>query len=176
MTLIIGIWLWCRTLWIKITKPGRRHRMRQAKDIIKKLHAIPNDGAVITYLRKINPYVFEELVLECLSAGGWLVWRTPSYSGDGGIDGKVYAPGIGWFYIQSKRYSQTIQPAHVEHFIAKVGRKNGLFVHTGRTGETSRSYIDMQPSSRVLIISGALLIVLIRTPTRLTAALTKKYS
>nr|WP_306670548.1 restriction endonuclease [Acidithiobacillus ferrooxidans] len=43
----------------------------------------------IAYLRKIDPLVFEELVLDAFQKEGWLVQRSTRYSGDGGIDGRI---------------------------------------------------------------------------------------
>jgi restriction endonuclease Mrr len=44
---------------------------------------------VLATLRRISPYVFEELLLICRQDQGWQIQRNFSYSGDGGIDGRV---------------------------------------------------------------------------------------
>ncbi|MEX6059375.1 restriction endonuclease [Enterobacter hormaechei] len=41
----------------------------------------------INYLRKIDPFVFEELLLEGFEAHGFRTIRNKRYTGDGGIDG-----------------------------------------------------------------------------------------
>lgn len=48
------------------------------------------------YLRKINPYVFEELLLLALERQGLTVVRNASYSGDGGTDGQVIIDDECW--------------------------------------------------------------------------------
>lgn len=67
------------------------------------------------YLRKINPYVFEELLLLALERQGLTVVRNASYSGDSGTDGQVIIDDECWF-IQAKRYSRAITPAHIRDF------------------------------------------------------------
>ena len=57
----------------------------------------------MAYLRKINPYVFEELVLDGFRSKGYGVKRNRRYSGDGGIDGRVYLDGKEYL-VQCKRY------------------------------------------------------------------------
>ena len=60
------------------------------------------------YLRKINPYVFEELLLLAFERRGMRVIRNSRYSGDGGLDGQVLIDGERWL-IQAKRYGRTIR-------------------------------------------------------------------
>ncbi|MGS6531656.1 restriction endonuclease, partial [Enterobacter hormaechei] len=43
---------------------------------------------IINYLRKIDAFVFEELLLEGFEAHGFRTMRIKRYSGDGGIDGQ----------------------------------------------------------------------------------------
>ncbi|WP_192840691.1 restriction endonuclease, partial [Enterobacter hormaechei] len=43
----------------------------------------------MNYLRKIDPFVFEELLLEGFEAHGFRTIRNKRYTGDGGIDGQV---------------------------------------------------------------------------------------
>ncbi|WP_414041545.1 restriction endonuclease [Acidithiobacillus sp. M4-SHS-6] len=94
----------------------------------------------IAYLRKLDPLVFEELVLDAFQKRGWIVERNTRYSGDGGLDGKVYRDNH-WIGIQCKRYRGAIQSAHVRLFardLAKFGLYEGYFVHTGRTPQGIR--------------------------------------
>lgn len=91
----------------------------------------------MSYLRKVEPLVFEEVVLSALEDAGLLVLRNRRYSGDGGIDGVVWLPGRGWYAIQVKRYQSYVDREHVRAFGAAVrmgGFSGGLFVHTGRSG------------------------------------------
>ncbi|WP_275372381.1 restriction endonuclease [Xenorhabdus bovienii] len=117
-----------------------RHRCyhQTAKKILKKLPSLSNNGSRMNYLRKINPYVFEELLLLAFKNQGFKIQRNKSYSEDGGLDGKVWIDGR-CFLIQAKRYGQAINSQHVEEF-GKLLQKikcEGFFIHTGRTGEKS---------------------------------------
>ncbi|HGW4085638.1 TPA: restriction endonuclease [Klebsiella michiganensis] len=140
----------------------RRHRRYRAKAgrVLDKLTRLPGDGQRLTYLRKISPYVFEELLLSAFERQGLTVVRNASYSGDGGLDGQVIIDGEYWL-IQAKRYSRAVSPAHVEDFdrlLLQSGRR-GLFVHTGRTGKMSRTLCTASP--RLRIISGQRLLAIL---------------
>ncbi|EAA8071061.1 restriction endonuclease [Salmonella enterica subsp. enterica serovar Typhimurium] len=140
----------------------RRHRRYRATAdrVLNKLTLLPGDGQRLTYLRKVSPYVFEELLLSAFERQGLTVVRNASYSGDGGLDGQVIIDGEHWL-IQAKRYSRAVSPAHVEDFdrlLLQSGRR-GLFVHTGRTGKMSRSLRTASP--RLRIISGQRLLAIL---------------
>ena len=140
----------------------RRHRRYRATAdrVLNKLTRLPGDAQRLTYLRKISPYVFEELLLSALEHQGLTVVRNASYSGDGGLDGQVIIDGERWL-IQAKRYSRAVSPAHVEDFdrlLLQSGRR-GLFVHTGRTGKMSRTLLTASP--RLRIISGQRLLAIL---------------
>lgn len=133
----------------------RKHKrqIHSARTLLKKLSRFEHEGAIITYLRQINPYVFEELVLSIFEKQGLFVWRNRSYSGDGGIDGSIHWPGRGRMIIQSKRYSKSINPAHAKAFkqLALSQFKGGIFVHTGRTGDLS---LESLKTEGLFILSG----------------------
>ncbi len=114
------------------------------------------DGAVISYLRKCDPYVFEEMIMSSFERSGLMVKRGLQYSGDGGIDGMVKYEGR-WYLIQAKRYGSHINPKHVADFDDLLQRKQlqGFFVHTGKTGGKSSKAIN---KSRAKIISGSTLV------------------
>lgn len=144
----------------------RRHRRyrKTAERLLKKLPTLAGDAQRFSYLRRVNPYVFEELLLLAMERQGLKVIRNASYSGDGGLDGQVFIEGQRWL-IQAKRYSRAIDPAHVAAFSALLiqHRCCGLFIHTGRTGTKSKqhaisSHSDIFP---LYIISGQRLIALL---------------
>lgn len=104
----------------------------------------------IAYLRRIDPLIFEELVLDAFQRRGWKVERNIRYTGDGGLDGKVFRDGR-WHGVQCKRYRSFIQARHVAQFsrdLPRFGLDGGFFVHTGRTPSTLR------PPQGVALISG----------------------
>lgn len=125
-------------------RPSAQRNRHQAARVAKKLHSITEPGARLQYLRKIDPYVFEELVLDAFAQRGLAVRRNKRYSGDGGLDGQVRIHGE-WHLIQSKRYSHHIQSAHVQAFanLCQERGQNGVFVHTGRTGHASYGFLNV---------------------------------
>lgn len=113
---------------------------------------------ILGYLRKLDPLVFEEMVLTAVERYNVMVMRNRRYTGDGGSDGIFHIPE-GDVQVQCKRYSSAINPTHVRNFRALVVRERaayGVFVHTGRTGDGSRE--AAQGSDRVCFVSGGLLV------------------
>lgn len=141
---------------------ARRHRRYQATAarVLERLPQLAGDAQRLTYLRKINPYVFEELLLLACERQGHPVKRNASYSGDGGLDGQVIINGKKYF-IQAKRYGRTITPSHIQDFGALLlkSRCEGFFIHTGRTGYLSRALL--QNHTHVHLVSGQRLLDLL---------------
>lgn len=124
---------------------------------IKKLSKKNDHDEIFKLLRtKISPYVFEELVLTSFGQYGAKITRSPSYSGDGGIDGKVKIKGQ-TYLIQSKKYSGYIKASDTRNHISLCKSKGtrGYFVHTGLSGKMSKQAAHDSPVS---IISDADLI------------------
>ena len=162
---LLLIWVWFHNVWIVGRKPRHRRNIRQARRVLKTLRGMPSDRGILNYLKKINPYVFEELVLELFHEAGWAVWRSPSYSGDGGWDGQIHHPGYGRCLIQSKRYTNAISAQHVRSFVHIVGKKRwGFFVHCGTHSLPVQRMIQ---GSRVRLVSGGFLVHAVRDPRRM---------
>lgn len=150
--------------WLRLMFASSRHRRNLVKsksliNLLQKVRKESGDGAVISYLRKIDPYVYEEMILTAFERRGLLVKRGLQYSGDGGVDGMVKYRGE-WYLIQAKRYQSHINPKHVKDFDAhleKAGRK-GFFVHTGKTGSGSRESLSQ---GRSKIVSGSRMVDLL---------------
>lgn len=138
---------------------SHKYNIKKSKEIIDKIKYIAVDeigyAKSISYLRKIDPFLFEELIMTALQIQGHRIKRNMKYTGDGGFDGNVRINNQ-WFAIQCKRYQNAINPAHVKEFLELTDY--GLFVHTGRTGDKSRAYAS---NSNIKFISGSLLIDLI---------------
>lgn len=145
--------------WLSWRRKTRRHRrkIRQAGRILAKLDDIPHPGQRLAYLRKIDPYTFEELLLEVFERRGFKIQRNKRYSGDGGLDGKVWFDGD-LYLIQAKRYSNQINKRHVQDFIelVEVFQCKGLFCHTGRTSSGSKDLVNGH--SDILMLSGSRLL------------------
>jgi restriction system protein len=163
-------------LWIAIWKrlqPNRYHRrMRgQSKRALKRMQKM-TPGAMINYLRKMNPHAVEEIILDAAEAAGHRIRRNRAYTGDGGVDGEIMVDGI-WHLVQTKRYQKTISPQHVADFAALCvsRRQPGLFVHCGRTGPKSR----LNATSQVRFVSGSAITALI-TGRSLNLEIPKKHA
>ncbi|MEH4661168.1 MULTISPECIES: restriction endonuclease [Enterobacteriaceae] len=131
-----------------------------ASRVLLRLPQLTADGQRLVYLRKINPYVFEEMILTALERRGLPVRRNPRYSGDGGVDGLFWVGNQRWI-VQAKRFSSAVRPEHVRDFgeLARREKCRGLFVHTGRTGQISVEYFKAYPE--ILLLSGSSLLQLL---------------
>lgn len=112
---------------------------------------------MFAYLRKVNPYVFEELVLLAFEKKGYRIKRNKRYSGDGGVDGVVFVDGRE-VLIQCKRYFSHINALHVKDFadLCERRKRAGAFVHTGRTGR--KSWEIAHQYGDITFISGSVLV------------------
>lgn len=141
-----------------------RRRIGQSRAVLRAVRQFTGEGYAarcLAYLRNVDPLVFEEVVLSALEDAGLFVLRNPRYSGDGGIDGKVWLPGYGWCAVQSKRYGGHVNHHHVAAFgevIFHHGFGAGLFLHTGRSGAAVYPHLTR---SKVVLVSGASLVQLV---------------
>ncbi len=131
-------------------------KLKSAKKISKMINSeqFSYDSAILNYLKKIDPFVFEELILYTFKKRGYKSYRNKRYTGDGGIDGKVKINNQ-IYLIQAKRYQNYINYQHVVEFndLCISQRKEGFFIHTGKTGAVSKTV-----NSNIQIISGNYLI------------------
>ena len=143
-----------------------RWRVKKAKEVLLKIRQFDTTKShtgVINYLKKIDPFVFEELLLTCFKEAGCKIKRNRRYTGDGGIDGKVWINGK-QHLIQAKRYKGHIKKSHVVDFIklCKKKRKCGFFIHTGRISRESMALIEKE--AKVKNINDEKLVALIKDP------------
>jgi len=129
--------------------------LKTAKKVYKKINLINNQntGWLFSYLRKIDPFVFEELILLSFKKKGFRIRRNKRYTHDGGIDGRCIR-NRETFLIQAKRYSEYIKKEHVRQFIytCYLQNKRGYFIHTGKTGIETKKLINQNP--QIKLISG----------------------
>lgn len=141
-------------------KSRHRRNINQSYKAIQTLRSFSGgerNARVMVYLRRCDPYVFEEILLSALQQHGIDIRRNDRYSGDGGIDGQCVIEGQ-HFLIQAKRYQGYINSRHVQDFVQVLKpHQGGLFIHTGKTGPQSRR----QRLDRVAIISGEWLVKLV---------------
>lgn len=130
-----------------------RYRVALAAKTIKRLRKLNlSNPELLSYLRKIDPFVFEEMLLTLLKENGYKIKRNKRYTGDGGSDGQVWYKGK-HYHVQAKRYKNHISKQHMKDFIqlTKKDKTNGLFIHTGRTGKETKALAD---EYNIEIISG----------------------
>ncbi len=158
----------------------RHQRMEtSASKVLAKIRSMvpmQNPGPVFAYLRKMNPYAFEEMILHELEHRKLKIRRNAAYSGDGGIDGTFFLDDQKWL-VQAKRYAQYVKKEHVWAFdaVCKEHKAKGLFVHTGKT---PKDLLELKRQCGVVrIISGEELMQLfsgqavdLRTPDEVAAA------
>ncbi len=129
-----------RFLWLFFIVGKTKHfsKTSKAKKLLKKLQSddFNMPGKFFAYIRKIDPLVFEELLLFAFEFRGYQVKRNKAYTGDGGCDGSVIIDGK-TYAIQAKRYQKHINPAHVKalnDYVLTHRLDGGIFIHTGKTG------------------------------------------
>lgn len=156
-----------------------KYRIRTSKKVIKTIKVIMEDknngGRALGYLRKINPYVFEEVILSAIEESNVRVIRNKQYSNDGGIDGKI-STKVGKILIQCKRYKSYINNKDVKELIEKVEEHKcsyGIFAHTGKTGDKAKT--TAVRSEKILYISGSNLISLITGDKQVLELLYKRF-
>lgn len=151
--LMLAIYWWYRP------RDLHRKNIRTARRIIRKCKRLPA-SQVLDYLRGIDPYVFEEVVLTAFRYAGYKPIRSRRYTGDGGVDGYIKTPAGLCLPVQAKRYSGHIHAKHVRSFVKLVKKQKipvGFFVHTGKTGKAAYQYAG----DKVLIIGETLLVTLV---------------
>jgi len=147
-------------------KPHKKEAKQQhvynrinAHRFLKKLQGIGTPQAQFYYLRGLNAFVFEEMILTSLKRKGFIIIRNDGYTGDGGIDGRAYYNDQ-HYLIQAKRYKGHIKANDIDEFAAICKRRKGrgLFVHTGKTGETAKARAK---EKKMEIVSGTRLLALL---------------
>lgn len=160
------MWLMTYGYWVipviaLLVFAGGKKRSRHAFNVhiskkhLKRLRAIDNTRQQFGFLRAVDPFIFEEMVLTALDKLGYRIKRNSRYTGDGGIDGRVKIDGR-WVLIQAKRYRAHINQQHVRAFaeICEKQKVSGIFIHTGKTSKATRlikgAHIDIVSGDRML--------------------------
>jgi restriction system protein len=153
-------------------KYSHKWRKKSALNILNKLENFENDAQIFNYLRKIDPFVMEELILTAIDKRDDVkIVRNKKYTNDNGVDGRFYLTVENngrkkqlKFIIQAKRYRSYINLNHLKEFKEQINRENaysGLFVHTGKTSSTSFAFA--RNNEKIRIISGTKLVKLLKT-------------
>lgn len=116
-------------------------------------------------MHSMNPYHFEQLVVDLLFAMGYGGSREEAAhvtqkSNDGGIDGIINEDRLGLdvIYIQAKRYQaeSTIGRKEIQSFVGALAGKQankGVFITTSGFKQTATEYAENVPQ-KVILING----------------------
>jgi restriction system protein len=146
-------------LYFMVRKKSHKTRIIKAMrlfHLLKKPEFKTQPGRLFAYIKTIDPFVFEELLLIAFQSRGLKVIRNKRYTGDGGIDGIVLLPSKIRMAIQAKRYQNHINAQHLKDFAAVLtnhGCSGGYFIHCGKSGQT----VYQQIPQNITLISGATL-------------------
>lgn len=169
LLIIVGCLFLCYSIYLKYFKEKYSHtwRKKSANKVLEKIRHF-DSPQVFAYLRKVEPFIVEELILSALDQREDIkIQRNKRYTGDNGVDGRFYIKNKEVnlkFVVQVKRYSSYINPKHLEDFqkqIIKEKADKGLFIHTGKTSKNSLEL--SKNDDKLEIISGEKLINLIKT-------------
>ncbi|GAB2856258.1 hypothetical protein GCM10027277_26080 [Pseudoduganella ginsengisoli] len=159
---------WC-SLWVNLTWlsyfPGHQHNVRRSRRVLRKVRGFKEPGAgarCLAYLRRIDPLLFEEVIMSALEDAGLFVLRSQHYGGDGGGDGVVWIPGRGWCSVLCNRFRGQVHAADVRAIawaLAKSGYDGGLLVHSCLCVTALHAQLD---TARIALLGGDRLLRLIR--------------
>lgn len=114
-------------------------------------------------LKSTDPYFFERVVIDLLSAMGYggsreEAAKVTKASGDGGIDGTINEDRLGLdiIYVQAKRYQNTVPIAHIRDFAgALLGRRarKGVFITTSDFPQSAKDFVG-NIDQKIILIDG----------------------
>ncbi len=118
-------------------------------------------GQLSDQLTKVDPYKFEELVLDLLQAIGYGGNRSEAAqvtkkSADGGIDGIINEDRLGLdkIYIQAKRYNNTVPVKEVRDFAGAMlahNARKGVFITTSDFPSSAKEFAEKIDRTLILI-------------------------
>lgn len=85
-------------------------------------------------IRKINPYLFEEIIIHLFIRQNYKLVFKNQYSRDGGVDGKIKKWWGRKYIIQTKRHKGYLRMTDIDNFLLTMEKhkvKYGFFIHTG---------------------------------------------
>jgi restriction system protein len=133
---------------------------------IDKAHARLNQelaSELMSMITAMDPYKFERLVLDVLSAMGY-GWDTSSSitltqkSSDGGIDGFINQDrlGVDSVYVQAKRWQASVGRVEIQKFVGALEERRatkGIFITTSDFNANAMTYVR-NISKQVVLVDG----------------------
>jgi restriction system protein len=116
---------------------------------------------VLDLVKKMDPFRFEQLVLDLLVAMGYGGSREEAAqvtkaSNDEGIDGVINEDRLGLdvIYLQAKRWQQTVGRKEIQSFVGALAGQQahkGVFITTSDFADTATAYARKVPQKVILI-------------------------
>lgn len=118
---------------------------------------------LLDLIKKIDPFRFEQIVIDLLSAMGYggsreETAKVTQQSNDEGIDGMINEDRLGLdvIYVQAKRWKGNVGRKEIQSFVGALAGKQankGVFITTSEFGESARKYA-LSVSQKVILIDG----------------------
>ena len=118
---------------------------------------------VLEQLHKMDPYQFEQLIVDVMLAMGYggsraEAGKVTQASNDGGIDGVINEDrlGLDTIYLQAKRWEANVGRREIQNFVgALAGHQahKGVFITTSSFGKNAIEYANTV-SQRIILIDG----------------------
>ncbi len=121
---------------------------------------------LLDIVRKMDPYAFEQLVVDLLVAMGYGGSRAEAAqvtqrSADEGIDGVIKEDRLGLetIYLQAKRWQNAVGRKELQAFVGALagqGASKGVFITSGEFANTANEYVEKisQKGQKVVLIDG----------------------
>lgn len=119
---------------------------------------------LLDHLAKVDPYRFEQVVVDLLFAMGYggsreEAARVTKKSGDEGIDGVINEDRLGLdvIYVQAKRWQNTVGRKEIQSFVGALAGQQankGVFITTSDFASTAIEYAAMV-TQKVVLINGS---------------------
>lgn len=119
---------------------------------------------VLDLVKKINPYRFEQLVVDLLLAMGYggsreEAARVTKASNDEGIDGIINEDRLGLdvIYVQAKRWQSTVGRKEIQSFVGALAGQQahkGVFITTSDFADSATNYARTI-TQKVILIDGS---------------------
>lgn len=143
--------------------PTRKFAMEEGKRILEKILKISPDEneaikVILPLLKQLNPFVFEEVLLQACERWKYHVIRTEKQTKDNGIDGGFAYKGY-FYVIQAKLYSGETVTKHLDMFANAIEwhhATRGFFCHTGKATEEFKQEASKYPM--IEVVSGQKLV------------------